>query len=84
MKSLIERFGRGPYFPDSGLLHVQKLLTNEDRDLAMKMLDVVYASAAKALLDDPCRDMLGVSSEVIKHMQSYLKRRQEIGSETGI
>ena len=75
MKSLIERYGRGPYFPDSNALQMHKLLTNEDVDLAMKMLDVVYASAARALLDDPCHDMLGIRSEVIKYMQSDLEQR---------
>ena len=50
----------------------------------MKMLDVVYASAAKALLGDPCHDMLGVRSEAIKYMQSELKLRQEIQREAGI
>ena len=84
MKLFIERYGRGPYFPDSNVLQVNKLFTKEDVDLAMKMLDVVYASAAKALLDDHCHDMLGVRSEAIKYMQSELKQRQENPSESGI
>ena len=84
MKSLIERYGRGPYFPDSNVLQMHKSLTKEDVDLAMKMLDVVYASAAKALLDDPCHDMLGVRSEAINYMQSELERRKKIQREAGI
>lgn len=84
MKLLIERYGRGPYFSDSNVIQVHKLLTSEDFDLAMKMLDVVYASAAKELLDVPCRDMLGVRSEVIKYMWADLERRQGIKCEAGI
>ena len=84
MKILIERYGRGPYFPDSNVLQMHESLTNEDVDLAMKMLDVVYASVARALLDDSCHDMLGIRSEVIKYMQSDLERMRETQRKAGI
>ena len=84
MKLLTERYGRGAYFPDSNVFQGHRSLTNEEVDLAMKMLDVVYASASKALLGDLCHDMLGVRSEAIKYMQSELKLRQEIPCEAGI
>ena len=50
----------------------------------MKVLDSIYEYVVKAQLEDPRRDLLGISPEIIEYMRSELERRQAIQREAGI
>ena len=83
MKLLIQRFGRGSKLPDGNVFRVLEIC-KEDTQVAMKVLDCIYTCVVKALLEDPRRDLLGISSEAIEYMRSELERRQAIQREAGI
>jgi len=83
MKLLIQRFGRGRKLPDENVLRVLGI-REEDTQVAMKVLDGIYAWVSKGLLDDPCCDLPGIRSEAIEYMRSDLERRQAIQREAGI
>ena len=83
MKLLIQHFGRGKKLPDENVLRAIGIC-EEDTRVAMKVLDSIYEYVIKALLGDPCCDLLGIRSEAIKYMRSELERRQTIQREAGI
>ena len=83
MKLLIQHFGRGKKLPDENVLRAIGIC-EEDTQVAMKVLDSIYEYVVKALLEDPRRDLLGISPEIIEYMRSELERRQAIQREAGI
>ena len=83
MKLLIQHFGRGKKLPDENVLRAIGIC-EEDTRVATKVLDSIYEFVVKALLEDPRRDLLGISPEIIEYMRSELERRQAIQREAGI
>lgn len=83
MKLLIQRFGRDEKLPDANVLRVLGI-SEEDTQVAMKVLDGIYAWVSKGLLGDPCCNLPGIRSEAIKYMRSELERRRAIQREAGV
>lgn len=83
IKLLIQHLGRGKKLPDENVLRAIGIC-EEDTRVATKVLDSIYEFVVKALLEDPRRDLLGISPEIIEYMRSELERRQAIQREAGI
>ena len=83
MKLLIQRLGRGKKLPDENVLRAIGIC-EEDTRVAMKVLDSIYEYVVKALFEDPRRDLLGISPEIIEYVRSELERRQAIQREASI
>ena len=83
MKLLIQHFGRGSKLPDGNVFQVLKIC-EEDTRVAIRVLDSIYEHVVKALLGDPCCDLLGIRSEIIEYIRSELERRLAIQREAGI
>ena len=83
MKLLIQHFGRGKKLPDENVLRAIGIC-EEDTQVAMKVLDGIYAWVSKGLLGDHCCDLSGIRSEAIEYMRSELERREAIQREAGV